>query len=256
MRKFFSLLSLSIFFLYLNLTPVVRFEREKFFLLTLPPYSLITNIYKTSKDFIEVFTKVSFYKNENTLLKEKVANNSAEIVKLKELIKDSNYINEQKMYTNTKFVDAKLIGTKEINGNTLFIIDKGIVDGIEEKNTVVYKGYLIGNVYKAENSTSMVRTITSANIEIPAESLSFSSVGIYTCKDSSCFLDKVLTSSPLEVGDIVISSGVTEDYKRGFIIGTIDNIEFSPEEPFKKAILSYEINLSSISRMGVIINEK
>lgn len=243
--------------LYLNLTPFVRSEREFFYTISSPASNFFAATYLFYTDILNTSSRIYLLKSENSSLKNKIGDMQKEIVELQEIIKTNQYSIDQKKYSNNlKLIVANIIGNKTIDKNTVYIINKGTSSGIFEKNTVVYKGYLVGNIIKVDNNTSQVKTIDSNSVEIPVETLKNGSSGIYTCENSVCFLDKVLTSSPLEIGDLIITSGVTDDYKRGFIIGKVTKIDSTPEQPFKKGIIAKELDLNSLTKLSVLVDEK
>lgn len=257
MKTHIALIVTCILLFYLNLTPFVGIYRSYFYVFISSGLSFYTNTDFLTKDFLTTINQAYDYKLENNNLKTTIDENNKTIVDLKLKLGEKDFINDQKNYsTGQAFIFANLTGVTDIGGDQLFTIDKGIINGISEKNTVVYKQYLVGNIFTANNRYSVVKTIESANIQIPAEVVGTDVVGIYSCVNYSCYFEKVLTSSNLNKGDFVITSGVSGDYKKGYIIGLVDKVESIPEEPFKKATVSKLINLSLITKMAVITDEE
>lgn len=257
MKAHIFLFITCIMLFYLNLTPVVGTYRSYFYVFISSGLSFYTSSDYLLKDFASTVSKAYDYKQENTNLKNIIANDHKKIVELESKITDNKFNDDQKNYSlNQTYVVSNLIGVNEIQGNHLFTIDKGSARGIEEKNTVVYKQYLVGTVVEANTNYSVVKTVESSNLQIPSQVLGKDIVGLYSCLNYTCYFDKVLTSSDLKKGDFIVTSGVSGEYTKDYIIGVVDKIQSIPEEPFKKATVSKLINLNSITKMSVILNEK
>lgn len=256
MKNYLFVLIFSTFLIYLNLTPFVRIYRGYIAFIVSPASSLILSLNTEVGGFTIALSKFLTYKRKNEKLLQTIEDKNSEIAILKQKINELEYISEQGSHIkDSTFILANIVGIKYIKGSMVFVIDKGLSSGLTSKSTVVYKNYLVGRVVELDNNRALVKTIDSADIQIPAESIDNSTLGTYSCENYNCYFSKVLNSSPLSINELIITSGVSGEYKRGFIIGRVAKIDSSPEELFKKAKLSIELNLSSISKVSVIINE-
>jgi rod shape-determining protein MreC len=198
-----------------------------------------------------------FY-DEYKILKEKEASNSETLLKLR-LLEEEN-INLRKIlnYYNTnkyEHAEAAVIG-KNIDpiGSTI-IIDKGSNANLKIDNPVIVEsGILIGKIIKVDKNMSVVRLINDSQSKIAATIINNEkSTGIieggYGISVKMTFIPE---NEKIEIGDLIISSGLELNMPYGLLIGTVESIEKEIYEPFKKAIVSTPKNIERISEVSVI----
>lgn len=110
-----------------------------------------------------------------------------------------------------------------------FIIDAGSRKGVREDMVVVFKNCLIGRVVNVTPFFSKVILISDRNCKVVAQCVHTGSAAVYegmhTCDQAQ--LTHVSHLSPVQIDDIVVSSGEGLVFPRGFILGRVssDRIE-------------------------------
>jgi len=132
-----------------------------------------------------------------------------------------------------KFVLANILGRRYESGFNWIIIDKGEKDGISPGLAVIdKKGSLVGSVITVENSISYIRPLLDVHSFITADIINFSddnkfetTSGVIQGEYNLIVKMKYVSlSQKVEVGDIVITSGLEENIRRGIIIGEVAEI--------------------------------
>lgn len=184
-------------------------------------------------------------RKENQILKEKLQNyefmqrNNVEITKenarLKELLDFSNSI-EQKNYP------ARIIGRDIDTFSSGITIDKGSRNGIRKGMPVIaiQEGTigLVGKIISVGLWTSVVMPIYDLKCSVSGRILNTRDIGLLSGKGSPDYplgmkYIKKRVLEELNYGDIVVTSGETENYIRDIPIGTISKI----------AVLDYDSSL-------------
>lgn len=180
--------------------------------------------------------KLKFYRSENETLKQHL-----------------DFLAE----SQDEFVLANILGSYYESGFNWIIINKGKRDGIIPGLAVVdQKGSLVGNVIDVENSISYVRPlldlhsfITADIIDLNDEKSEITSGIIQGEYNLIVKMKSVPLTQKIELGDIVITSGLEKSIRRGIIIGEVAEINRKPNAIFQELIInpSVEKNLRIVS---------
>jgi len=151
-----------------------------------------------------------------------------------------------------KFIAARVIAHQPDNWSQAVIIDKGSQNGIKRGSAVISYLGLAGSVIEAASSTAKVMLISDPNLGVSAivqrsrqEGLVCGTLGVnlmmrYLPKDA----DIALT-------DTIVTSGLTNKFPKGLLIGTVVEIgeEFSGLSRY--AIIKPAVNLSNLEEVLV-----
>jgi rod shape-determining protein MreC len=153
------------------------------------------------------------------------------------------------------------ITSKEIhfgsrNNDYNLIIDKGLSDGLTPGLVVVNEnGVVIGKIIAAKEASAQVCLITTANCQLAATVLNQDrSVGLTNGElGLTVSLDMISQIEEINIGDIIISSGLSELIPRGLIIGRVNKVEKKSNEIWQKAIIEPDMSLNNLNILSVII---
>jgi len=152
-------------------------------------------------------------------------------------------------------VGAEVIGRTVDPLGTTIILDKGFNHEIKVNNPVIVgKGLLIGKVIEVFENSSIVRLINDINSRVGATVVNNnSSIGLVEGGYGlGIHMNFIPQNEAINIGDAVISSGLTEGMPRGLVIGTIELVEKQPHEPFQQAILQPQADLSHLTLVSII----
>ena len=166
-------------------------------------------------------------------------------------------IDEQ--YSHFKKVYANVITRSYDNWNETFVIDKGRVDGIKEKQTVIAKDGLVGYISNVQDKTSTVTTIldTTSAVSVQISSINKLAIvkGEFSLKDNGKLkLTNIPIDTELTEGEIVYSSGIGELYKKGIPVGKITEIVSKKNDIDRYGIVEVFADINSTRLVGVIVN--
>ncbi|MDO8529508.1 MAG: rod shape-determining protein MreC, partial [bacterium] len=65
-------------------------------------------------------------------------------------------------------------------------------------------------------------------------------------------LDMVLQSESLNKGDTIVTSKIGNDFPSGLLVGTVENISFSSDRLFQRAVVSPPVDFSHLQFVFVI----
>ena len=123
-------------------------------------------------------------------------------------------------------INCTIIGRTGDNYFSVFTINKGSNDGIQDYMAVVSKGALVGYTYDVKASSSSVRSIIDSQASIPGLIQSSRDQGTVrgTYGDDGqpmCRMYYLSSDQLPRPGDVVVTSGVTMPFPKGIPIGEV-----------------------------------
>ena len=202
------------------------------------------NKIKKDKDKIEV------YKQEIKTLKQEI-NDLKELNNIDEVLSLYNYKNATEIALNyNKWYNS-------------FSIDKGSKNGLKIGNAVTYNGILIGKISKLSNFTADVQLLSAdtLNNNISVELIVdgkeiYGILTRYDSKDKVYIVEGITDDVKIEVGTKVITSGLTDSFKKGIIIGEVDDLSTDSFDLTRILKVKPATNFDDINYVSVIIGEK
>lgn len=208
----------------------------------------IKNVITSYKGIIEENEKL---KKENMELK---LLNSTNNVVLEENIRLTKLLEMKE--TNVAIKDlkfARVIFRDASNINSKFYIDLGLNDNIEKNMIVVYNDFLVGRISEVYTDYSMVSMITDSTTRVSVRSSS-NLLGISQGSDdgkSEMFFQPSTFEETLEVGEEIITSGISDIYPEGLKIGKIIEINKSENNIFKSIKIKPEFESKDLKEVMI-----
>ncbi len=130
------------------------------------------------------------------------------------------------------------ISSYDYNPDIIFI-DKGLKDGVEKNFPVITaKKELVGQVSKVERHWSEVMLLSHTQSSFVGEVLGKPKAkGIVSGAGGKIIFREVPKEIQLEVGDIIITSSLAHSYPANLLVGQIEKVQRSDQEPFQKATI-------------------
>ncbi len=198
------------------------------------------------------FTKERLIKYQEALLLSSQINKENE--ELRNALSMKSRINQITRYARIIFRDPSLTGD-------YFIIDKGVFDGIKQNMPAVSynsdgKIYLVGRISEANVSASKVKLITAADSYVGVTLKNSGYVGILKGNGSwnqNTDVEYIPFEANVEVGEEVVTSGESDIFPAGILIGNIIAIDTgSTEDFFKKLYVKPEYKYNKINDVFII----
>jgi len=192
------------------------------------PINFITDKINTLKEKNKVYK--SYVKD-----KEKLEEYDKIFAENKTLRDEINYLENEleldETLTEYKFANATVVNRNVAYWNNTITINKGSYDGIEFGMAAVTSKGLIGKVIATTNFTSTVKLITSddsnfvVSVSVLNEEDTF--VGLlksYEPNENYFLIDCLTNDVTVEEGDEVVTSGLSEIFPKGILIGNVKEI--------------------------------
>jgi rod shape-determining protein MreC len=210
-------------------------------------YSDMKRIYEKYKDIDSNELKSSLLKEENQILKQNL-NDLKETLKL------------QSLMTEYKMVNATVINRNIGNWYNTLTIDRGEKSGLKEEMIVITNGGLIGKIIKTTFLTSDVKLITTTDLNtkisvaiVSNESITYGLLSGYDKNSKELSVIDIVDNSSIKVGDIVKTSGLSDTYPEGIIVGTVSKIESDAFGTSKTIKVIPSSNFSNLRYITVLI---
>ena len=153
-----------------------------------------------------------------------------------------------------KVVAARIVGHSPDSWSSAVIIDKGKANGIRRGMTAITYLGLAGRVAEASEYTSKVILINDPTMGVSAVVKRSRQEGLVCGTLGSSLIMKYLPREcDVKVSDTVVTSGLTEMYPKGILIGIVSEVgeEFSGLSRY--AIIRPAVDLSNVEEILIII---
>ena len=214
------------------------------------------------KGIMVPFTSLNKEKNKDqseSYLIQKNVNESLEkeIQELKEALELNRTLTEYETVNSTI-----LSRNKSYWFNTI-TIDKGSSSGIKKEMAVITKNGLIGKITKVSHNSSEVKLITSDDIRfkisITIKTNDVDNYAILNGYDQETGFIKATgidKTTPINVGDTVLTSGLGSRFPGGIYIGNIEKIEKDKYDLSKTVYIKTKQNFNDIHYVTVLKEKK
>lgn len=153
-----------------------------------------------------------------------------------------------------KVIAGSVIAHSADNWSSVIIVDKGESSGIKRGFAVINYFGLAGRVIETSRSVSKIMLINDPNLGVSAIVQRSRQEGLVSGTLGNSLIMKYLPSdADIKVSDTVITSGFTDRYPKGLIIGTVVDVadEFSGLSRY--AIIKPGVDLSGLEEVLIII---
>lgn len=202
------------------------------------------------------FKEINSLTEENKILKKKIYNLSIQIQE-NELL---NSENEQlrkilEIQKNYKIIgeNAEIVLPNVRNGYSLITINKGIKNNIKNGAPVINNKGLIGQIINTSNNYSEVKPITSKTFAVPAIlNNGKENVILYGNGNGELEIPLFPASSPIDINNIFVTSGIDDIYPKGINIGRVTEIKLTKSPKFNYILIKPFFQPTTFSQITVL----
>ena len=179
-----------------------------------------------------------FMQSSNLLLMEQLKQENS---RLRNLLGSPFIRDERKMVTEVMAVDSAPY-THQV------MIDKGQIDGVYEGQPVISDKGIVGQINYVGAHNSRVLLLTDPNNSIPVQVVRNDIRVIASGKGhlDTMQLEHIPTNTDVEVGDLLVSSGLGGRYPEGYPVGYISNIDNDNKRPFASIDLETTVEFDKL----------
>jgi len=150
-------------------------------------------------------------------------------------------------------VPAHIIGRNVSNWYRAMVIDKGARDGIHAEMGVITDAGVVGRIVRVNPMTSIMLLLSDPNVAITGMIQSSRDEGIIQGTPQGSIHMKYLPPlSSVQVGDAIVTSGLTGDFPRGLHIGRIQQVTKAATDLFQSGEVTPIVDFSKLEGVLVI----
>jgi len=157
---------------------------------------------------------------------------------------------------------AEVISRRITDQEHVISLDRGTNSGIEVNDPVVGGGgALVGQVVEVGSNYSRVLLITDTRMNVVGLLETSRGVGtVHGQLDRPLQMDGISATNAVNLGESVVTAGIelSEDirspYPKGLLIGTVADVQRSPDQLFQTALVSPAANFETLEYVLVITN--
>jgi rod shape-determining protein MreC len=146
---------------------------------------------------------------------------------------------------------ARVIGRDPLNINGYLHVDKGTNHGVAVNQPAITVNGFVGKVKHAGPTTSVVETLENSGFTVSAVDVKTGIHGVVRKQEHLTFL-YVRHTDTINVGDAVITSGMSEIYPKGILLGTVQMILESDDMFFKNVYVSPAVQINRLTSLYII----
>jgi len=246
-----------ILLIFLHFTHFLRPVENAFLVITRPMEKVFFQGLNKIDNFFKLLISIRDLSRENQDLREENDRLIAGNIGLQEAKKENAFLREQLQMEEAQGIagiGAEVIGRNEDNLIQSIKINRGSSQGVKMGAAVASgEGFLIGRVIEVFYNTANVLLITDQNSVVNAMTAEGRASGNARGQHGlGIAMEMIPQTESVKAGDAVFSSGLSEDFPKGLLIGKIVKIETKSGELFQKAQLRPFANLSKLERVLVI----
>lgn len=198
-------------------------------------------------------------KNELIKLREEITRLSSEAARGNELeieVRELRGLLNFQKRSGAVTIVANVVGSRDIGDARTILIDRGFSDGISKNFSVVNQdGILVGKIFDVKEKSSLVLIILDRRSRVAATIQNKDgTIGIveggYGLSSSMKFIP---LSEKINVGNLVVTSGLEETVPRGLLIGTIESVINDVRDPFQEATIKPLVDFEKLITVAVIL---
>jgi rod shape-determining protein MreC len=223
---------------------------------TSPVQQAATFIIKTVHGVFQHYVFLVHLQKENGLLRKKIAELQEENHQAKEMVLAHERLRKllefrERMPTST--IAAQVIGQDPTSWFKSVTINKGENDGVHKGMAVISPEGVIGQILKTSPDYATVLLMTDYNSAIDAIVQRTRAKAIVEGKEENrCQLKYLLRTEEVEVGDIVITSGLGGIFPKGLTIGEVRSVDKKGHGVFQYADLVPSVDLTKLEEVLVL----
>ena len=169
------------------------------------------------------------------------------------------YLGIKQAHPDFQFASGRVISSDPSDPYHNFTISAGTQDGVTAGAPVITAQGLVGTVYEAGPSWAKVRTILDPSAQVGAminriSENCITSGSVSLARSGKLRAELLPLHSGVAVGDDVVTSGISEKYPSGLLIGTVDAVSVGADGASTNVIIKPYADFSSLSSVLVLIS--
>lgn len=156
-----------------------------------------------------------------------------------------------------KYISAKVISNSTNKRNNFLMINKGILHGIKNNMGVIVGNKIVGQVVSVSPHFSWVMSVLNKDSRVSAKFKKNNQLVTIEWSGGDYrtgFVKEIPRHVDIKKGDTIITSGNSEIFPEGILIGTINKYTIAEEENFNYATILFSTDYNSLGYVEVVID--
>jgi len=227
--------------------------------ITAPFQKLVYNtINATRNTWLKYFGLINARK-ENVRLKEQIISLKTENYRNQELLATYRRLLRLLQFTERSdhaVLAAQVIGRDPSGLFQSVIINRGKDSGLSVNMPVVNEDGVVGRIVSVSDNYSKVLLLIDQNSAVDCIIQRSRDNGIVKgLSSTTCVIDYVLKTSDIEVGDIIVTSGIGGIFPKGIPLGRVTEIKDPPDEFFMEVKIEPFVDFARLEEVLIILME-
>jgi len=160
-----------------------------------------------------------------------------------------------KQSSNLELLAARVIGHDLLPDHKTISIDRGTVHGIKKNMATITTGGVVGYIYRTEATTSQILLLDDRYAVIDAIVQRSRARGfVEGYARDQVRLRYLKRSDDVQVGDLIVTSGLDNIFPKGFPIGTVTSIDKSRYGMTQEVELKSVVDPMNLEEVFVVLN--
>lgn len=231
---------------------------ERFMINTLSPVqSGLTEMKHGIANFFDDYVTNISASRKNRELEKEVQNLKSELFSYSEMAKENERLKELLQFGEAiprVKVLAQIVGWDASRDHKSIRINKGKKDGIKLLSSVVTSQGLVGYIYRMTENFSDILTVLDGDNKVDGIVERTRSHGIVEgLSKQSCIMKYVARTEPIELDDLVLTSGLGNIYPKGIRIGSVKKIARDSFGISQEVVISPSVDFGQLEEVIVLI---
>ena len=219
----------------------------------------ISTRFQAIQDFIQSPSDVNRLRQDNARLEAEVARLQAQVIDLQQQAREvqmlSTLLGFVRANPENEYVSAAVIGVDTSPFLRYVIINRGSDDGLRRGMPVVTHQGLVGRIASVLPNAARVQLITDSSSRINVQlQKSGAEASLYGSLTGDISLQSIPQDAEVNVGDVIITSGLGGDYPSDLIVGQVSGVRRRPSELFQTASVQPVVDFAALKVVLVIKN--
>lgn len=258
------ILILVVFFVAINFTVIIMSSRqtlptsgiERFTIsLVSPVQSQMNTVINFTQDVWRTYFMAVLAVEENQRLKKELSHAMQLQNRFQEIELENERLKKLVNFTGSiegSYVAAQIIARDPSPWFKTIMIDKGASSGLGKGNPVMVSEGIVGHIMEASERYSKVLLITDRNSAVDGLVQATRVRGIVKGDNSTnCYFVYALKKDDIQVGQIVISSGLDKVFPKGLKIGKVLSVEKKHSQLFQKISIETSVDFDKLEEVLV-----
>jgi rod shape-determining protein MreC len=169
----------------------------------------------------------------------------------------SFFLRDTMYHTEYRYIAAKVLSNTTNLRNNFLMINKGTIHGIQDHMGVIIGNRIVGQVVGVSPHFSWVMSVLNKDSRISAKFKKNNQlVNVEWTGGSYRYgnVKEIPKHFQIVKGDTIITSGNSEIFPEGILVGTIEDFTVLPDENFNTATVRFSTDFNSLGYVEVIID--